>query len=183
LNNRPFFLCYDCRDSTIKYKTVLGADRLPKTVDKFRDLKYNDLSGFNRIKREYDNEVKAIAFKKRISAGDIDLNVRQQKQQDHVLGSMEWKRRVTQSVKAGEPLENAFYKDVDVQKLIEKSAGKGIMEFSGKQPYPKEYVNTDIIVGTAYDREQMKYLKSKRIAIHYSSSGTHAYPVPPFRQR
>jgi len=42
---------------------------------------------------------------------------------------------------------------------------------------PREYFNTDGIVGIAYDNKAKRYIKSNRVAIHYGAKGTHAYPV------
>jgi len=118
------------------YKRILGDSRLPKSIDKFRDLKYNGFGDYKLLERDYTNEVRAVAFRNRISGDDINLAVRRQKQQDHILGSSEWHRRVRQSAEIGAPLEGAFYRDVDVQKLITDNAGKGLIKFRGNDYYP-----------------------------------------------
>lgn len=115
--------------------------------------------------------------KNKILKGEYKLEIRKQKQQEHILGTKKWIARAKKSIGESRPPQGAFYKDVDIQELINEYRGAGTIIFKGKDAYPRECVDVDSSIGIGFSRKKGKYLKTNRIAIHYSKNGVHAYPV------
>ena len=160
---------YADKEQLAKYKKTLGKDA-PRNFEQFTEMKYGNEYEYSLLKKNY-------SFKNNLNNDRINLQVRKQKQQEHILGTRQWKQRVKTSAGRNEPLPTYFNKNVDVQKLINGYHGKGVLKFNRNDIYPREYVNVKNVVGRYYDREARKYIDAKRIAIHYSGKGVHAYPV------
>lgn len=123
------------------------------------------------------NARKADDFKKALAAGDINLKVRKQKQDQHIAGTAERLKREQKEKESGE-YSTFFYEGTDVGALLSGLYGTGVIEFkSEKAEYPKEYISLEKPIGMAYNYGTKKYVDVAKVAIHYSSSGVHAYPV------
>lgn len=123
------------------------------------------------------NARKADDFKKALAAGNINLKVRKQKQDQHIAGTAERLKREQREKESGE-YSTFFYEGTDVGALLSGLYGTGMIEFkSEKAEYPKEYISLEKPVGMAYNYGTKKYVDVAKVAIHYSSSGVHAYPV------
>lgn len=123
------------------------------------------------------NARKADDFKKALAAGNINLKVRKQKQDQHIAGTAERLKREQREKESGE-YSTFFYEGTDVGALLSGLYGTGMIEFkSEKAEYPKEYISLEKPVGMAYNYGANKYVDVAKVAIHYSSSGVHAYPV------
>lgn len=123
------------------------------------------------------NARKADDFKKALAAGDINLKVRKQKQDQHIAGTAARLKREQQEKESGE-YSTFFYEGTDVEALLSGLYGTGLIEFrSEKAEYPKEYISLAKPIGMAYNYGTKKYVDVAKVAIHYSSSGVHAYPV------
>lgn len=123
------------------------------------------------------NARKADDFKKALAAGNINLKVRKQKQDQHIAGTAERLKREQREKESGE-YSTFFYEGTDVGALLSGLYGTGMIEFkSEKAEYPKEYISLEKPVGMAYNYGTNKYVDVAKVAIHYSSSGVHAYPV------
>lgn len=135
----------------------------------------------NILKRTAESAKIEVARNK-ILSGEYNLQLRQQKQKEHILGEKQWIKRARNSIAKGEIPPGAFFKDADIQNLISQYAGKGIIEFRGQSIFPREYVNIDRDIGRYFNDELGRFVSTNRIAIHYSSKGTHAYPVQPRKE-
>lgn len=123
------------------------------------------------------NARKADDFKKALAAGNINLKVRKQKQDQHIAGTAERLKREQQEKESGEH-STFFYEGTDVEALLSGLFGTGLIEFrSEKAEYPKEYISLAKPIGMAYNYGTKKYVDVVKLAIHYSNSGVHAYPV------
>lgn len=123
-----------------------------------------------------------IAFTRSLISSKVyNLRVKTQKQKEHILGDPKWKSRVIRDLAAGKSPPGAFLKGTDVQILVDEFAGKGIIEFKKNADFPREYVDADGVIGRAYIRYLNRYIPTSRFAIHYSSTGVHAFPIPPRR--
>ena len=158
-----------------KYKDILGEDA--GSLAQYRQTKYNDPEKWNRIKDNAAQTVKINKFKADLSNGNVNINVKQQKQMEHIQGTKKWQQRVKREIKSGKA-PDMFYKDVDVESLIKKYAGNGKIQFRKGQEYPIEYIDADTYIGKSFDFATMKYKDTKRFAIRYSSKGVHLHPVP-----
>jgi hypothetical protein len=66
---------------------------------------------------------------------------------------------------------------VNADELVQKYAGKGVINMVGSSPYPQEIIDTDNIVGKTWVKSLNKYVDTKRIRIVYSSIGVHIVPI------
>ncbi|WP_352420742.1 phage minor capsid protein [Proteiniborus sp.] len=126
-------------------------------------------------KKELDDKIKEARGK--ILSGEYNLNVREQKQQEHILGTEQWVNRVKSTIKQGRIPQSAFDRNINIQEIIDKYKGTGVIEFRGKDVFPREYVNAEREIGVFFSDKLNTYVRTNRIAIHYSSKGIHAYPV------
>lgn len=159
-----------------KYKEKLG-NKAPETFDKFQKLKYNDINGYNDLKEDVADQKKIEGFLEQLNAGNINTNVKKVKQQEHIQGTKKWKQRVKSDLALKGTAPDMFYKDVDIQELVNNLAGTGILKFHKGQQYPIEYVTADAAIGKRFNLGTGKYEDTKRLAIRYSSKGVHLYPV------
>lgn len=159
-----------------KYKRILGDD-VPKTFDKFQNLKYNDVNGFNFLKQKVISQQKTEGFLEKLNSGNININIKRVKQQEHIRGTKKWKERVKENLVSKGTAPDMFSPDMDIQALMNKSAGTGTMEYRKGQKYPIEYVTADHVIGKSFNLGTGKYEDTKRFAIRYSAKGVHLHPV------
>lgn len=159
-----------------KYKRILGDD-VPKTFDKFQNLKYNDVNGFDFLKQKVISQQKTEGFLEKLNSGNININIKRVKQQEHIRGTKKWKERVKENLVSKGTAPDMFSPDMDIQALMNKSAGTGTMEYRKGQKYPIEYVTADHVIGKSFNLGTGKYEDTKRFAIRYSAKGVHLHPV------
>ena len=120
----------------------------------------------------------------KIRNGEYNLKVREQKQQEHIVGTKQWQdyfKRKIESNSNNRP--TMFNRDVNIQELINEYKGKGTIEFSrSKDSYPREYIDTDKVLGKYWDDVEMRYKDANRFEIVYSSKGVHAFPIRPLKK-
>lgn len=149
----------------------------PKGEVTSKTIKQN--SKLLREKTESDNIKEA---RQKIINKEYNLDVKFQKQQEHILGKKKWTDRARDDFSKGKSLADAFYKDVDIQKLVSENAGSGIIEIRKNQQFPIEYIQLDKNIGVAFNHNTRKYENTSRFAIRYSSKGVHAHPVLPRKE-
>lgn len=159
-----------------KYRGILG-DTAPETFDKFQELKYNDIDGFDSLKQRVANQKKTGIFLEKLNAGGINTNVKRVKQQEHVRGTKAWIKRVKDSINQEKTLPSMFNGTESVEGLVQKYKGTGTIDFKKNQDYPVEYVTADHVVGRSFNVGTGKYEETRRFAIRYSSKGVHLHPV------
>lgn len=123
------------------------------------------------------NAKKVSAFMEELRAGSVNLNIRKQKQDEHVAGTKGWELRIIRDNENGKH-STYFYEGTNVEELIDGLFGTGDVYFdSEKSLYPTEFITLDRTIGKAYNFGTEEYVDVKRIAIQYGSKGVHAYPV------
>ncbi|MBP3037975.1 minor capsid protein [Bacillaceae bacterium Marseille-Q3522] len=138
-----------------RYRDVLG-NKVPGSLEAFRDLKYNNSEEWSKIKDNY-------YIKSRLKEGSYRLTFNPEKQAPH----MESTREVGKSY---------FYNNVDIQKLINDYAGTGKVERDSKQRRTnREVIWLDGKIGKSISLSGEK--EANGIKIHYSKNRTHVVPI------
>lgn len=158
----------------IKDNPQLRRDRIREEL---LEVPENKIKKLGASLKEVEESAKIEETRNKILNNDYNTKIREQKQNEHILCKKQWLKRARESIAQDKIPQSAFDKDTNIQELIDTYKGKGIIEFRGKDEYPREYVEVDKEIGVAYNRELKKYIRTNRIAIHYSSKGVHAYPV------
>lgn len=145
-----------------RYKARLGVDNLPKTFDKFQELKYTDVSKWEELKLAYKD--KGLQEKIR---RDYNLTVLEGKQGKHIIGHnnyIEGRSYITISVN-------------DVQKLINEYAGTGSIDRDANGVWKNtETVETEKIIGVDVDNRTGQQTETNMFKIHYAKKGVHIVP-------
>ncbi|MBQ8298015.1 MAG: phage capsid protein [Ruminococcus sp.] len=152
---------------------VNGFDKSVSQKAVWADKKLLQLGDGNAIIGE-----KVYNFQNKLSQGKINLNIKKEKQRDHIRGDEKWKKRVADDLSNSQTPTSMFFEQTDIQKLIDSYAGKGkIVYRDEKQNYPIEYVTADHAVGKVWDSGLNRYVDTKRFVIRYSKKGVHMHPV------
>ncbi len=149
-------------------KMPKGIDVMPATLD---DSNY-DMEKDKGSTAPFDNLLKIvpnsdiILYKEKIKAaitnGELDLSIRKEKQKQHSGTGPKWKSILT----------------VDAQELVDKYAGTGEYELSASGVWKhNERVVCEDVIGDWIEHGDK--IPSKVAQIHYSTKGTHVYPVNP----
>ena len=107
----------------------------------------------------------------------LSTKVKQSKQNEHILGHKRWLEETRKEIKNGNNPKSFFYKNVDIQGLVDKYSGITKFEYPKGSDYPVQYAEHNDIIGKVFDRKFNKYVETKRFIIKYSSKGVHLYPV------
>ena len=135
-----------------------------------------DLQFFAITKEELTK--KTSEFLNNLKNGKINVTIRHQKQNEHIQGTKERKRRENNDKSNNKTPSSYFNDEVNIEKVITENIGKGIISFnSPSDMFPNEYVKLDNSIGWVYNVGEKKYLAVKRICIKYSKDGVHAFPV------
>lgn len=159
-----------------RYQKLLGNDA-PESLESFQHMKYNDNEKFEKLKEQFQHEKKVITFKEKLSKGEINTNIKKQKQTEHVQGTKKWKERLLRDLESKGTAPDIFMKDTDIQALLDRYAGTGIIRYRKGQQFPVEYVSADEIIGKCFNLGKGEYENTKRFAIRYSQKGVHLHPV------
>jgi len=107
-----------------------------------------------------------------------NLTVRQQVQNRHIKGTMEYKQYLEKLSLIGlKP--SVLSPDVDVYELIQKYHKKGIYDPNKRDNSPREKVHTDTFVGWYWDMDTKQMTPTEWIKFVYSNKGVHIYPIKP----
>ena len=102
--------------------------------------------------------------------------MREQKQQEHIFGTVAYNKRLERTKESNKPPQSAFYENVDALTLVSAHMGKGIPKVSSDGAI-SEYFNAEEKIGMTYSVEIQDYEGTRRVCIRYSKSGWHAFPV------
>lgn len=149
-----------------RYKETL-AEGVPKTFDKFQEMKYNDIEKWQNLKAQYA-DAKGItsdeAAKQYINNANKIIDIG--KQEKHIRGSNNY-------------IEGRSYLTIsskEAQTLVNKYAGKGQISFNRKGVWDKrEIVYAQENIGVAVSTKNGKHA-TNAFKIHYSKTGTHIVP-------
>ena len=159
-------------------------------INNFEDFKTNYLSVNKReaetikgIGLQYfaldkaTNARMSAEFKKALDNGDVNLNIRRQKQNEHIAGTKEREKRIANDGETNR-MSSYFYEGTDIPELVTGLFGTGKMQFTSEHSeFPVEYISLEKPIGMVYNVGEQKYVPVTRIAIVYGKNGIHAYPV------
>ena len=148
-----------------RYKDILG-EEIPETFEEFQKMKYNNVDGWRKLKAQYA-DAKGItseeAAKQYIFNTNKIINIG--KQEKHILGSNNY-------------TEGRSYLTIskdEAQNLVNKYAGKGIINFNKNGKWDKkEIITVDQEIGIA--KSKLGEFKTNSFKIHYSKDGVHIVP-------
>lgn len=104
-----------------------------------------------------------------IKNGNINLKLREQKQKEHIYGTLEYNKALKND-------KDPSILTEDANKLIKKYAGKGQLLFSkGKWTQTERFYHNKII-GIYVNKQKGRRYYTKHGRIHYSNKGTHIVP-------
>lgn len=148
-----------------RYKETLGEDA-PKTFEKFQELKYNNINEWKNLKAQYSDALGITTEEgARTYISNVNKLINQGKQDKHIRGSNNYKEGKSYLIISKER----------AQELVDKYAGKGILEFSDNRKWnKKEIITVDEIIGVVKNKN--KEIKTNSFKIHYSKTGTHIVP-------
>ena len=107
-----------------------------------------------------------------------NLNVRQQVQNRHIKGTVEYKQYADKLSLLGlKP--SILSSDVNIEEMVHKYHKKGIYDPNKRDNSPREKVHTGDFVGWYWDIDTKKMTPTEWIKIVYSSKGVHIYPIKP----
>lgn len=137
------------------WKSLLDQENMPKSLDSFVRMKYNNVEKYNRLG---DN-----AFvKKKIKIGKWGSKINPEKQLPHMESTHE-------------DGKSYIYDDIDVQELLDKYSGTGIVERDRKgKRTNKEIVELEFPIGIAVS--EFGSIETNVIKIHHSANRTHIVP-------
>ncbi|MGN0394914.1 MAG: hypothetical protein ACI4EF_06090 [Coprococcus sp.] len=115
--------------------------KIPDTVDKFQEIKYNNPEEYEQIRWEAAVRREENDFRIRLQNGKINTNVRTVKQQEHIQGTKKWKERVAREIKLKDSAPDMFYGHIDIQELVSRYAGTGRMRLLIVHAHPVKEEN------------------------------------------
>ncbi len=147
-----------------EYTEILGKKNMPKNLDEFQKLKYNDSEGWGNLKLNYSDE----KLKNKLRSDETSKNIEIGKQGKHIRGHNNY-------------IEGRSYLTIseeETQKLVNKYAGTGAIQRDSNGKWNnKEIVTVTKCVGVNVDFKTGKESETNRFVIHYSKKGTHIVPI------
>lgn len=148
-----------------RYKETLG-DEVPKTFDKFQEMKYNNINEWKNLKAQYSDALGITTEERaRTYISNVNKIINQGKQDKHIIGSNNY-------------TEGKSYLTISkekAQELINQYAGKGTLEFSDSGKWnKKEIITVKEQIGVVKNKNEE--IKTNSFKIHYSKTGTHIVP-------
>lgn len=138
-----------------KMVKVLGPDKMPPSLPKFQEMKYNDSERYERLK---DNEY----VLNKLSSGEWGKMINPDKQLPYMESTYT-------------PGKSYIYDSVDVQSLLDKYSGTGKVEVDRKgRRTNKEIIELDFPIGMAVN--EFSAVETNVIKIHHSEKRTHIVP-------
>ncbi len=145
-----------------RYKNVLGAENVPKTLEKFVEIKYNGDNTINDLKLAYKD--KKLQDKIR---NEYNLTILEGKQGKHIIGHNNYKpghSYITVSLQ-------------EAQELVNKYAGTGHINRDKTGRWQNtETIEHDAIIGVDIDNRSGLKTETNIFKIHYAKNGTHIVP-------
>jgi hypothetical protein len=146
----------------------LGEENMPEDIDKFVDIKYNDIKEYQKLKIS----VSDVEIKAKFGTKEYPLVIHQDRQGKHIKGHKNFiednSYLVVNSVEEGQ---------LFAQKLVDNYSGKGNLLRDRKGRWNnQEEIEIDIIVGYVLNKEN-QWIKTNKIKFHYSKNGVHIVPT------
>ena len=153
-----------------KYEKVSNAAGLDLQRDRMR------VAGFRAVKTADQLKNPAKSGIIQVAGQTVNAKMREQKQQEHIIGSKAFDRRTEAAITKGSGFPSGFIAGTDVQALVMTHMGKGKV-FLKNDGSISEYFSAGSAVGWTYSREMKAYVQTSRVCIKYSKTGWHAFPV------
>ena len=164
---RKRFLNYSSdKEQYARYKEVLKTHLDTVRFDKFQEMKYNNKTEWKQVKAEY---LESLGIKTTETAkqyiSNTNKTINMGRQEKHILGSNNY-------------IEGKSYLTIsseEAQKLVDKYAGQGQINFNRKGIWDKrEIIDTDKKIGIVVSKNGK--FDTNSFKIHYSKTGTHIVP-------
>lgn len=154
-----------------KIKSTLGANKVPETFDKFKDIKYNkNNEQYDRLKLSF-NDAK---IRERIGSDEFPLKVHEDRQGKHISTAKTFDKTKNKSFLSVCNNKKALEFS---QKIIDKYHGKGELQHDIRNEWKHtELIEANEIIGFVEDIDGV-LRETNRAIIHYSKTGTHIVPT------
>lgn len=155
-----------------RWKNEIGAENLPKTLEKFQEIKYNksDQREFERLKNSVSNE----KIRKTLGTNELPLKIHTDKQGKHIPSARTFDKVKQKSFLAVSDTEKALQLS---QEIVDEYHGKGTFRRNSRGEWMHtERIETDRVIGFVLNNEG-KLVETKAVTIHYSKNGTHIVPT------
>jgi hypothetical protein len=165
------------RDAQAKINALMDRyDRITEAAGLETDYKRMYVAGFRQVKAEEPLKNPAENVIIQVAGQTVNTKMREQKQQEHIIGSKAFDRRTEAAITKGSGFPSGFMAGTDVQALVMAHMGKGTPDI-GKSGAISEYFDADGVVGWTYERNTGTYVLTRRVCVRYSKTGWHAFPV------
>lgn len=126
-------------------------------------------------KMEEDIKNRQKELKNKIKSGEVSLKIKHQQFLKHVKGTKQYEDYERTRGENKGPQSRILITEEEAQKLIqEKNASGNIVNTKTKVV---EFVTCDKTIGEYYNTKEKKWMKTKRVEIHYGKDGSHIVPV------
>lgn len=147
-----------------RYKKILG-NKIPKTLDGFQDLKYNDSDRWSKIQLAYKDTKLQIKIKSDL----YNKKIFDDKQGKHIRGHKNY-------------IDGRSYLTISMeqaQELVNKYAGTGtiIRDRNGKFSNRELITENKEMIGVNINNLTGEHTQTNRFVIHYSGEGVHIVPT------
>ena len=114
-----------------------------------------------------------------INGVEFNAAMNRSKQEEHIDGMEKFEKRYFEAEEKKKYKPSKFYKDMDIEKLVQPEVGKhNPRQKNSRDKAIEEYFSVPEIVGEGYNRDTKEYKQTRRICIkHNRKKGWHAYPV------
>lgn len=145
-----------------RYSTLLkSASEMPKTFDEFRQLKYNNRDGWDRLKLRYKDQKLCDRIRR-----DYNLQIHGGRQGKHIIGHNNYGGK------------SYLLPDIDPQELVNRYAGSGeIRRTDSGRWVGRQFFENDSYIGMVVDGNTGEKIRTKYFSVEYSKEkGTHIVP-------
>lgn len=146
-----------------KYRELLG-DEVPKSFDKFQEVKYTDSKKWNNIKESIVNK----PIRDKISSNSTIKTIEIGKQGKHLKNHKNYIEGRSYVIKDEKTL----------QEIINQKASTGIIKRDSSGRWNnKETITADTMIGVNVNKNHGHKTLTDKATIHYSQKGTHIVPT------
>ncbi len=122
-------------------------------------------------------QVPASNISKKVESGEYSLKLSTQQYDKHIFGTKKYvEYRQSREAKGGNPQSHITVSATEVQEIIRKKHGTGIVRVDrAGNPSNVELITCDKVIGQYYAKGE--FHDTKKAALHYSKKGTHLVPI------
>lgn len=162
-------------------KELLG-DKAPNTIEKFKELKYDDSNKWEIFIKNYKKEYARVYIKSDKQSKEIDVG----QQDKHIIGTKNYKQKANNL--KNKKQYGPSYLNIDnkkIQELIKKYSGQGYIKLNRNDEWDNNetIINNDEVVGMAVNNLTGKEAETTVFKIHYGDKGVHMVPDYPSKKK